>query len=201
MTTEDIESSVPLLLRDAGLAPPSEIERMTGGIANHVYRVDGRWTVRIGTGSDGVQFPKSADILRTIEGRVKAQHVVHTDFTRRIVPYNVMICEYIEGTLLSTVWPAMPREEKRRGVRLVVEEIRRLHTVPIGEIPCFASLAPWPQRIDAEIASLLEVVRSGRSFRRTGSSGWSDTSRRTGTVCGRRRRRCRSTKTSTPATS
>lgn len=76
----EVVAWVPAILADAGLGKPEHIERERRGVANHVYRIDGRYVARFGTGSDGVQFPKSAAIMEAVIGQVATQELLHTDF-------------------------------------------------------------------------------------------------------------------------
>src|SRR5207253_2693109 len=105
------------LVQSAGLGRPARIERMTGGVWNNVYRVDGRWVVRIGARSDGARFAKAAAFLRAVDGRVKAPRLLQLDCTPSLGPHAVMIYEYLDGTILSELWPSLPNETRRRYVR------------------------------------------------------------------------------------
>lgn len=158
MDDRQIDALVPLILQNAGLGKPSTIERLRGGIANHVYRVNGEWVVRIGSGSDGPRFPKAAGVLQAVAGRVKAPQVIYTDFTRTRFPYEVMVCSYIEGRLLSNMWPGLAAAERQRYVIAVTEELAKVHAVPSRGLSCFRN-RPWAPSVQHGLARYLTLAR------------------------------------------
>ncbi len=84
------------MLEAAGLQTSGIIKRGTGGIANHVYRVDNDYIVRIGSGGDGKEFGKSCGVMREIEGRLRSQKLHFSDDTMRDFEFPIMMCEYLE---------------------------------------------------------------------------------------------------------
>jgi Ser/Thr protein kinase RdoA (MazF antagonist) len=164
MTDEEVHNWVRIVAEDAGLGAVSQMERLEGGIVNEVYRVNQDWIVRIGTGSDGVQFPKSADVLRAVAGRIKAPALLYTDFSLSKVPYNVQVLSFISGSPLSRVWADCNQEQKRRWVLSILEEMSRLYTVNTHEIPCFADFEPWADREMKFLITHLEEAKNRNAY-------------------------------------
>ncbi len=104
MTDTEAEALARQIATDAGLGAISEVSRFKAGLANHVYRVNQRYVVRIGTSVDGPSFPNSVPIFQAIEGQVKAPTLLYADLTRRRIPFNAMVYTSISGDDLDGLW-------------------------------------------------------------------------------------------------
>ena len=158
------EQGVRVILRDAGLGEARDIRPLDGGLSHTTYAVDRRWVVRIGTGPDGKQLPKSAGVLRAVAGRVAAPALVGVDFSRTHVPYNVLVCSFVEGRRMAELWPAAPAPERRRLVFAVARELDALHALPPESVECFRDLAPWAERKEKRVRAALDCARETGEF-------------------------------------
>lgn len=158
------DEGVRSILRDAGLGDVGEIRPLTGGLVNTVYAVDRRWVVKIGTGPDGALFPKAADVMRAVAGRVAAPELVAVDFSHERIPANVMVCGFVEGSRLTSLWPDATTAERRRLALAVAHELEALHGVPPDAVECFRGLAPWHERLEERVRAVLARSRAAGTF-------------------------------------
>jgi aminoglycoside phosphotransferase (APT) family kinase protein len=130
---DSLELSVRELAAEAGL---TSVDRVTPlGIGyNTLFDIDDKFVIRIGTSEDGECFPKSAEILRLIDRKIAAPRLVHSDFTKKTVPYNVLILEKVHGWLPHEFW--LDSAAHQRGVLLadLGRQIAELHAQPVADL-------------------------------------------------------------------
>lgn len=162
--TEPMEQLVARILADAGLPMVGRARRLAGGVANHVYAIDDRYVVRIGTAADGECFPQAAAVMRAVEGEVLCPRVLHADFSKTRYDWNVMVCSWLPGRMLDDVWLGLSLAQKRDHVRQVARQLERIHRVPPAAVPQFARLPPRRERFLAKARAQLEHARSRGLF-------------------------------------
>ena len=158
------EKEVRTMLRHAGLGEARDIRLLDGGLSHTVYVVDRRWVVRIGTGPDGKELPKAADVLRAVAGRVAAPALIGVDFSGAHVPGNVLVCSFVEGRRMAELWSEAPAPERRRLVLAVARELDALHALPPESVECFRDLAPWAERKEKRVRAALDCARETGEF-------------------------------------
>jgi aminoglycoside phosphotransferase (APT) family kinase protein len=121
------------------------VTRLGGGAANHVYCLDERYVVRLGTGPDGRCFGQSSAVLSAVAGRMAAPRLLHADLSRRRYPFNVMVCSYLPGESLFSLWDRLDPTGRMGIVSRVGPELDVLHSVAPDSVPCFVGALPWPQ--------------------------------------------------------
>lgn len=161
---ENTEAWARRVLQAANLPDTGSIVRMSGGIANHVYRVGTDYVVRLGTGSDGICFPKSTEILRAVDGTMCAPRVLHADFSQQVVPCNVMICSYLPGALLAEQWGSYSNDAKRSIAAEVADELHVLYKVPWKGMAAFPDQPPWPERAWSRFEQYLQIAYEKADF-------------------------------------
>lgn len=134
VTDTEAEALARQIETDAGLRAISEISRFKAGLANHVYRVNQRSAVRIGTSVDGPSFPKSVAILQAIEGQAKTPTLLYADLTRTRIPFNAMVYTSISGDELDGLWTEVSISEKYQYVCQIGFQLKLMHTIPFEEL-------------------------------------------------------------------
>jgi len=159
----DLSSIVPSILEAAGLPTAGAIERETGGIANHIYRVGSDYIVRIGTGSDGKEFGKTCAVMRGIEGQIKSQRLFYGDDSCRDFEFPVMVCEFIPGKSLQAMWGDLSDTQKRNCFHQLLEELDHLHEIEWRRIEVFESDRNWVDHREEQLQGLLRKARDDPS--------------------------------------
>ena len=142
-TEAEIHGWVPQILADAGLDLASEIEKMRGGLGC-VFRVGTEYTVRFGLGSAACT-PRSVEVMRALQGRVRCPRVLYADFSCQSVPCNAIVCSYLDGQSLGDCWADLDGERKRHYITQVVRELGAMFATPWQDMSCFAEEQHWAQ--------------------------------------------------------
>ncbi len=164
VTEREAEATVHQVAADAGLGSLSHICRFKTGEANHVYLVNQRFVIRIGTADDGPSFPKSVAVLKAISGLVKAPEVIYEDLSRVHVPFNVMVYHFIPGVPLGNLWAALSTAEKYNLVLGIGRELQSLHRIPYKRVDHFRGQENWANRFTAELQHLLELAHGRKTL-------------------------------------
>lgn len=159
----DLSKLVPSVLEAAGLPTAGAIDREEGGIANHVYRVANDFIVRIGSGSDGVEFGKTCAVMRAIEGQVKAQELFYHDDSCSDFEFPVMVCEYVPGQPLKAIWHNISNNQQRNCMHQFLQELSRLHDIDWRRIDVFHSAGNWHSEREEKMAVVLRQARDDTS--------------------------------------
>lgn len=126
------------ILSRAGIQIKSYIKPIGIGY-NQLFDIDDEFIVRLGTSEDGEYFPKSASILRQLQGKAKVPIVVCEDFSKTHVPYNVMILTKVKGQLPCEVWRNLPGSKRERVIEDLCDQMRVIHTLDYHANPFIKS--------------------------------------------------------------
>ena len=159
----DLSSLVPSVLETAGLPTAGAIERESGGIANHVYRVSNDYIIRIGSGTDGKEFGKTCAVMRGIEGQIKAPKLLYGDDSCRDFEFPVMVCEYVHGNTLKAIWHDISNTQRRNCMHQLLEELRCLHEFDWSWIDLFDSHSDWVTQREEQLQVVLSKARDDTS--------------------------------------
>lgn len=121
------------IMTKAKISANTTPRKISNGI-NDVYDIDNRFIIRIGTGADGVHFPKSSRLLRFLRSKISVQNVVFEDFSKEDIPYNVIVTTKLPGHSLSKVWRGMNTDDKEKVFEQLCKELSILHSQDIEEI-------------------------------------------------------------------
>ncbi len=148
----------------ANLGSMSKVSKFKTGVANHVYLIDQRFVIRIGTADDGPSFPKSIAVLKAIEGHVRAPKLIYHDVSRLHIPFNVLVYNFIPGVDLGKLWTGLSNSEKFNYVQGIGRELQSLHRFPIEKISHFRGKEDWASRFAAELQLLMELAHTKKAF-------------------------------------
>ena len=137
------------VLEAADLPRVDRVIRQRVGIANKVFKA-GDFVVKLGAGSDGRHFAKSASILQAIEGGIKSNRLVYLDDTHVTFPWPVMVVTWLPGKPLCQYWSKLDATQKKLRLVLVLDEMKKLHQVDTTTIAHFSGSKPWVERRNQE---------------------------------------------------
>lgn len=153
------------VLEAAGLPQPIRIERVPEGVGTHVYFA-GEVVVRLGTGSDAVNFPRTVAILEAARDSVPVPEVLFSSCDLVDFPVRVMVLSYVFGEPMSKLWPGLSDDGRLELLGQVAEALSRLHSLGPVLLDAAGFPAPWwTERIE-RIELLLTVARRRADFPR-----------------------------------
>ena len=164
VTDDEAEAILYHVVSDAELGNVSTVSRFHTGVANHVYLVNQRFVIRIGTADDGPSFPKSVAILKAIDGHVKAPAIIYDDISCSRVPFNVMIYTFIPGVAICNLWNDMSASERHHYVLGIGHELQSLHRFPFLQIDHFQEQEDWANRFIGDLEHYFELAYNKKAF-------------------------------------
>lgn len=151
------------VLEAAGLPTGVRPQRARDGVGNHVYFA-GDFVVRLGTGSDGVKFPRAAAVLRAAKGRVAVPDVVYEDCSGSTFEVPVMVLARVRGQTLSRVWTGLDDAARDRVLEAVAVQLDALHGLRPHDVPAAGFPSPWWSHRVERIERWLVELRPHPSF-------------------------------------
>lgn len=117
------EAALGLLVRETFGADPVETEELSDGWANTAYRIrlqDGRQVVlKLAPLPEVKQMryevklmQTEVEMLKRLEGVLSVPHVYVYDNSRRLVPSDYFVMEYLDGTPYNKLKPSLSQEER-----------------------------------------------------------------------------------------
>jgi hypothetical protein len=138
----DHERVVRDVLAAASLPQPKLLVRAVEGVGNHVFFA-GDVVVRLGTGSDGIKFPRSAAVLAAARPSVRVPELVHIDASCSTHPVPVMVLARMPGEPLSRHFGAFDATDRRHVLEQIAIELQAVHALSPNAIPEAAFADPW----------------------------------------------------------
>jgi len=151
---QEIDHLVPVVLELAGL-PRGRVVRERHGIGNHVYRVGREFVVRLGSGSDSHEFGKSCELLSALRGQVRCPELLFCELSGAVVGMPVMVCAYIPGRSLQSVWARMAMEQRRSVYTSVLEELEIIHAFDWRSLEWCSGLGDWAEERRVRMAAAI----------------------------------------------
>lgn len=110
-------------------ARPTDIERMTIGISNEVYKVslpnDGQYIIRLNRDSESLRgSEKYIPLFRSLD--IFVPEIIASDYSGLFVPFSYQILSLIEGDDLQNVIQTLTDEELRQIASAVADIFKRL---------------------------------------------------------------------------
>lgn len=117
------EAALGLLVRETFGANPAETQELSDGWANTAYLIrlqdDRKAVLKLAPLPDVKQMryevklmQTEVELLQRLEGVLPVPHVVVYDNSRRLVPSDYFVMEYLEGTPYNKLKPSLSREEQ-----------------------------------------------------------------------------------------
>jgi aminoglycoside phosphotransferase (APT) family kinase protein len=154
------------VLEAARLPQPAAITRALEGVGTHVFFA-GEAVVRLGTGSDAVNFPRTVAILEAARDTVAVPRVLFADLERTSFPFPVVVLAYVPGVPMSHRWAEVSGAERIALLAQVVDQLSRLHRLdPASLGPAADFRSPWWVDRVSRIERLLPVARRRTDFPR-----------------------------------
>jgi tRNA A-37 threonylcarbamoyl transferase component Bud32 len=86
----------------------------------------GEVVVRLGTGSDAVNFPRTAAILEAARDTVAVPRVLFVEPDRASFRFPVVVLSYVPGEPMSQVWAEISDDERIGLLAQVADQLSRL---------------------------------------------------------------------------
>jgi len=118
----------------AFLAPQNGLTRLSGGSNSGAYRV-GQYVVKISTLPDKDQFEREAAVMDRLRDKICVPRVLVVDTSRQLIPMNFLIQSYVPGPLLADCWDDLTKEDKRRNLIHICDQIEAIHDLTRDSVP------------------------------------------------------------------
>lgn len=153
------------LLERHNLGPLEQIETLRGGIVNPMLRVNRRMVVRINRRDpDLPKLAWEALVYRRLRAaNVPCPEVLALDTNRDLVPYDVLVLNYVEGVAGTAVWTELDlpaREALSEELGRICGTVHTLRWPVYGEFlsldPPFVQSARWTDIVSSKIVQTYE---------------------------------------------
>ncbi|MFH1656527.1 MAG: aminoglycoside phosphotransferase family protein [Candidatus Nealsonbacteria bacterium] len=112
------------------------IERVMSGQINEVYAVNNKFIVRLSSGKqDGLTFLKEYKIYKIIKEYLKIPLILFTDFSRKKIPFDVIISLKLDGKTLAHQWVFSSVKQRQFYIKQLCQELKILHNLPLSNFP------------------------------------------------------------------
>jgi len=155
-----VEDIVRAICQQEGI-PSRNIQVLSGGQVNAVFRVDREYVVRIGMREDAYQrLKRETDLLRSLAGEIPVPKILAFGLRDGFV-YQIQ--QYLPGHKLYSVWNTLRPVEQETVVAQLVDSLKILHrrtTSSFGsagaDVPQFAS---WSDYLSDKFNQTLQEIQ------------------------------------------
>lgn len=124
------------LLQEAGLPPARSVKRINGGVVNDTFSIDDRYVIKIFSGYSEI-IGRAGNEERAYrlakEAEIPVPEVYFSDDVRKVIPYEYLITEFIQGVSLKTIWEDLSPEEKKSYLKDLGAIAGKLHRVRLPD--------------------------------------------------------------------
>jgi aminoglycoside phosphotransferase (APT) family kinase protein len=153
------------VLEAAGLAQPETLQHVPEGIGTDVF-LAGDAVVRLGTGSDAANFPRTVAVLEAARRTVAVPEVLFSDFSLESFPVRVMVLSFVPGEPMSKLWPKLTDDDRVDLLGQVTQQLARLHRLDPAAVPGAGFASPWWSERVGRIERLLPMARARDDYPR-----------------------------------
>src|SRR5688572_2573445 len=116
------------------LSAQNGLTRLSGGSNSGAYRL-GEYVVKISTLPSTDQFEREAAVMDCLRDKICVPRVLVVDTSRQLIPMNFLIQSYVQGPLLAECWDDLTKEDRRRHLRHICNQIEAIRELTTGPIP------------------------------------------------------------------
>lgn len=128
------------------LGPVNHVEFDDQGWVNVTVFVNESWVVRFN--ARDIQLPKfqrEKKSFEVLKGIVPVPELVVFDDSKKLAPYDYMICKKITGKNLEKEWPALSESDRLSLAQQAGKILRKIHSVGTQEFGELSDQGPFPQ--------------------------------------------------------